>query len=131
MLWRSEREGYFKPKTPSFVFTQLTSLRTKAVNRSVQNLVHLQEQQQDGTELQKEFDLKTGDEKKISLAQKRRKPYGIHKTLSTRANLHLPGHFGSCSPSQCEECNQMQTPPDFTVVLNSRAGAVLLIQYAK
>lgn len=54
--------------------------------------------------------LKTGDESKTSLAIIEA-PYEIHRTLSTPTNLHLPEHLGSCSLSQCEECNQMQIPP--------------------
>ena len=69
------------------------NLREKAANWSVQNLVHLQEQQEDWTELQQEFDLKTGDERITSLALKSKGTYGIHRTLSTWANLHLSGHF--------------------------------------
>lgn len=54
--------------------------------------------------------LKMGDESKTSLAIIE-EPYGIHRTLSAPTNLHLPEHLGSCSLSQCEECNQMQIPP--------------------
>lgn len=54
--------------------------------------------------------LKMGDESKTILAIIE-VPYGIHRTLSTPTNLHLPEHLGSCSLSQCEECNQMQIPP--------------------
>lgn len=56
--------------------------------------------------------LKMGDESETSLAIIK-EPYGIHRTLSTPTNLHLPEHLGSCSLSQCEECNQMQIPPRF------------------
>lgn len=74
------------------------------------------------------LNLKMEDERKTSAALKE-EPYGIHRTPSTPTNLHLPEHFGSCSLSQCEECNQMQIPPAFTVELNRKAGALPLIQY--
>lgn len=54
--------------------------------------------------------LKMGGESRTSLAITA-EPSGIHRTLSTPTNLHLPQHLGSCSLSQREECNQMQIPP--------------------